>query len=76
MEWISYPQHKPDHSQPYVVSISRPITTGKNIFIYVAYYNTETDTWHKYDGFSNDSIKEIIIEKVIGWVNDVATRIG
>lgn len=75
MDWISYPQTKPNISQPYLVSISRPYSNASLTFNYIAYYDAVADRWHKHDSFEDDSIKEIINEKVLGW-KSLSTYLG
>ena len=74
MNWIDYPQNRPDISRTYLVSIERqtPHVGGNFTFKYVAYYDANTGHWHKCDGFDDDSIKEIITDRVNGWI-DVPT---
>ncbi|WP_297334749.1 hypothetical protein [Flavobacterium sp.] len=76
MQWTSYPQSKPKESQPYLISVSKQHPNGEYIFNYVGYYDIETDKWHKYDAFSDDSIKEPITEKVLGWMSDMTSYLG
>lgn len=75
MDWISYPKTKPEISQTYLASISRPYSNGSLTFNYIAYYDTVTDRWYKNDSFDDDSIKEIITEKVLGWIS-LSTYLG
>lgn len=72
MSWIDYPQIRPTTSRTYLVSIQRPYVGGDLTFKYVAYYNVASGNWHKCDGFDEDSIKEIITDRVVGWI-DVPT---
>ncbi len=76
MEWISYPEHKPKQSQPYLISVSTPISNGEYIFNYIGYYNAETDKWHKYDPFSDENIKEQITDRIIGWSSGLTSYLG
>lgn len=69
MDWILYPENKPTISRTYLVSIQRPYVGGDFTFKYVAYYNAINGNWHKCDGFDNDSIKEIITEKIVAWID-------
>ncbi len=70
MNWISYPQSRPNVSQTYLVSISRPYMHSTLTFNYIAHYDAETHNWHKYDSFiDKESIGEIITDKIVGWVN-------
>lgn len=68
MDWMIYPENRPETSGTYHVSIERPINSGTFTFHAVAYYNKENDQWHKHDGFDDNSIKEIIKERIVGWV--------
>ncbi|GGB66675.1 hypothetical protein GCM10007424_03300 [Flavobacterium suaedae] len=76
MNWISYPENKPNHSQSYVISVLKRNNNKEHFFKYVAYYDVETDNWYKYDGFVENDIKELIQERVVGWVNDLPTYLG
>lgn len=68
MNWINYPENRPNVSQPYLVSVTRPYNGGDLTFNYVAYYNTENNQWFKYDGFSNENnILERITDRINGW---------
>ena len=69
MSWIDYPQIRPAISRTYLVSIQRPYVGGDFTFKYVAYYNVATGNWHKSDGFDDDSIKDIITDRVVGWMD-------
>lgn len=75
MEWILYPENKPTESRPYTVSITGPYASGDLTFIYIAYYNAETDEWFKYDPFKEESIGEKINLRINGWFNGIATLI-
>jgi len=46
MDWISYPQTKPNISQLYLVSISRPYSNASLTFNYIEYYHAVADGWH------------------------------
>jgi hypothetical protein len=72
MNWIDYPQNRPEISRTYLISIQRPYAGGDFTFKYVGYYDANTGNWHKCDGFNDDSITEIITDRVIGWI-DVPT---
>ncbi|MGV9004467.1 hypothetical protein [Flavobacterium sp.] len=41
MNWISYPETKPNASQPYLVSVTGPYLGGDITFNYMAMYNPE-----------------------------------
>ncbi|MET3032108.1 hypothetical protein [Flavobacterium johnsoniae] len=69
MDWNVYPQNIPHTSRTYLVSIKRPYENGDFTFNYIAYYNADTNHWHKCDGFDDDSIKDIITEEVTAWQN-------
>ena len=68
MDWIDYPNNKPDNTQTYLVSIERPYIGNTLTFLYIAHYDVENDNWHKYDSFSDDnSVGEIIKDRIIGF---------
>ncbi|MET3030967.1 hypothetical protein [Flavobacterium johnsoniae] len=60
-------KNKPESSRTYLVSITRRCDSEGFTFNYIAYYNADTDKWHKCDGFEDDSIKEIITEQINAW---------
>jgi hypothetical protein len=68
MDWILYSENKPTISKTYLVSIQRPYVGGDFTFKYVSYYDASSGNWHKCDGFDDDSIKEIITDKVVAWM--------
>lgn len=76
MNWIKYPETRPNISKTYIISICRPYSNGDFIFSYIAYYDVETCCWHKHDNFDDASIKEIITDKIVGWNDDLTTYLG
>lgn len=76
MNWIPYPQNRPIISKSYIVSVQRPYSNGDFTFSYIAYYDVVTNRWHKYDNFDDDSIKEVITERIVGWNEDLTTYLG
>ncbi len=75
MNWISYPENRPNESGTYHVSICRPYNGADLTFHYVAHYDAETRQWHKNDGFDDDSVKEVIKERIVGWIDGLAILI-
>jgi len=75
MDWISYPANRPNGSGTYHVSINKFFGDKDVTFHYVAYYNAETNRWHKNDGFDDDSVKEVITERIVGWVDNLGILI-
>lgn len=75
MEWILYPENKPIESRPYTVSITKPYSNGDFTFIYIAYYNVETDKWLKYDPFDENPKGDLINFRVNGWFTGIDTLI-
>jgi hypothetical protein len=75
MNWIPYPENRPDSSGTYHVTIQRPYAGGDITFHYAAYFDADTNRWHKYDGFVDDSIKEVIEERIVGWQDKTGTLI-
>lgn len=68
MEWISYPERKPEQSGPYVVSIQRPYNNSDLTFKYVAYFNADSNEWFKYNPFEDENgILEKIDFRINGW---------
>lgn len=66
MEWKTYPKNKPNESGTYLVSI----TISHRTFNYMAHYDQKTDSWFKYDPFSNkNDVLEQIEFKINGWKN-------
>ncbi|WP_157509930.1 hypothetical protein [Flavobacterium denitrificans] len=76
MNWISYPENRPTISKTYIVSIRRPYMGADLTFSYIAYYDAETNRWHKNDNFDNDSVKEVITERIVGWNDDLTAYLG
>lgn len=72
MNWNPYPQVEPTESNPYLLSVRRETRTGSFTFNYIGYYNAETHTWHKYDGFDDNTIKEPITDTVTGWITNLS----
>lgn len=74
MEWIYYPENKPEIPGAYVVSVSKPYANSELTFKYVAYYSVENDSWFKYDPFQEDkkNIQEEISNEVIGWLKGIS----
>lgn len=65
MNWIVYPDNKPDITGTYLVSIERAFFDNTLTFNYVAYYNVENNNWYKYDSFLDyDSVGEKIEDKI------------
>lgn len=77
MDWIYFKDERPESSGVYHVSIKRPLNYGGDLtFHYVAYYNAETNEWHKNDGFVDvDDIGERITYQVVGWVKSLGILI-
>ncbi len=75
MNWISYPETKPNSSQPYLVSVTGPYLGGDLTFNYIAIYSAETDEWYKYNPFEENSKGEKINLKINGWCSDLTTYI-
>lgn len=73
MNWISYSQHRPNLSQPYLISVERPYNDATLTFNTMAYYNAETHQWFKYDGFDDNSTKDLITDRVVGWIDGMTT---
>ncbi|WP_298143920.1 hypothetical protein [Flavobacterium sp.] len=42
----------------------------------MAYYDVDTQRWFKYDGFDDNSAKELITNKVVGWLGGLTTFLG
>ncbi len=76
MNWISYPQYRPEVSQPYLISVERPYAVSTLTFNTMAYYDVDTQRWFKYDGFDDNSAKELITNKVVGWLGGLTTFLG
>jgi hypothetical protein len=74
MEWINYPENKPQESGTYLVSITRPCVGGDFTFRYFAYFDTAKNQWFKSDLFRDENqILERITFKINGWVESVST---
>ena len=77
MNWIDLSTKTPQKKGPYIVSISRHSGNGKYIFFYVAFFDIENNTWHKYNPFDDkESIGEEITDRVIGWIENTSTYLG
>jgi len=76
MEWINVKLHKPETSQPYLISISS-IDSSKNIYVYnyYAYYNVETEKFYEYNS-QTAKIGEPLNRNVLGWLRGVTTYLG
>lgn len=74
MSWKQYIDVLPEQSGAYLISVSRK--TNENVefvFNYVAYYDSGTDHWYKYDPFQSkkdNAIQEQINDKIIAWKSE------
>jgi len=71
-DWQPYPYNRPTESKTYLLSVERHSKIGSFAFNYIGYYNAETQTWHKYDGFADETVKEPIRDRVTGWITDLS----
>lgn len=64
MEFIT---HKvPDQTGSYIISAQINQKNGvKSVFNYIAYYDYDTKTWHKYNPFDEEAIGEEIPSHLI-----------
>ena len=77
MEWINCKDRRPLRSNPYLVSILRKDKNGESVFNYVAYYETKTGDWHKYNPFEDKSVDEKpITHRVTGWIDNMSVYLG
>ncbi|HBG70476.1 MAG: hypothetical protein A2W93_09475 [Bacteroidetes bacterium GWF2_43_63] len=76
MDWTNIKTKLPSKSGVYLVSASKPLSNGRFVFSYVAYYDKENNRWHKYDPFSDSDIKSETIDTVIGWIETLPTFLG
>jgi hypothetical protein len=77
MEWKGFPQEPPQTTGNYTVSIKRPKGYGEYIFNDSAYYDSETQSWYKYDPWDDKyEPKEEITNMVIGWIDGVMSYLG
>ena len=72
MNWNPYPQNVPTESKTYLLSVQRNIGHTTFTFNYIGYFNADTQTWHKYDGFDDNSIKEPITDVVTAWITNLS----
>jgi hypothetical protein len=78
MNWIPYPQNKPDRSGSYTISVIRKTSSKSDFgFTYTAHYDSNTDEWFKYDPFDDiDYLKEKITDNVTAWSDDNSVYMG
>ena len=63
----------PLESGPYIVCVEKQTFYNKPQFLYVAYYNSETGRFLKFDPFNSfldPEAGEFIEEKIIGWFKE------
>jgi hypothetical protein len=76
MNWKDYPDHIPPESGVYLTSISRPYKNSTFTFNYVAFFDSKSSKWKKYNPFSDESPgDEEIIDRIIAW-DELATYLG
>ncbi|TDX00484.1 hypothetical protein [Dinghuibacter silviterrae] len=67
MEWKLFPKEKPAETETYLISIMKDTGHGMYGFRYLALYNADNGTWHKYDAF-NGVVGEVITDHITGWL--------
>lgn len=74
MNWKTV--EKPSETGPYLVSVMRQRSHGRQAFKYIAHYNKENDKWYKYDPY-DDNYKptEEISGEISAWNDDLPTFI-
>ncbi|MBK8954976.1 MAG: hypothetical protein IPM34_05395 [Saprospiraceae bacterium] len=76
MNWKDYPDFIPSESGVYLTSIERPYKNTTFTFNYIAYFDSISRKWKKYNPFIDDSISdEEIIDRIIAW-SELATFLG
>lgn len=76
MEWISTKRELPMESGSYLISISTKKYGNEFVFTYMGYFDVSSKNWYKYDAFDEEPIKDLIIEKIIGWAKDLTVYLG
>jgi hypothetical protein len=66
MAWKLLPREKPTETETYLISIIKDTGHGMYGFRYLAYYDSDKGTWHKYDPF-NAAVGEVITDHITGW---------
>jgi hypothetical protein len=70
MNWNT--DKNPNESDTYLISGERLYGNGKLAFMYVAYFDSNTKEWYKYDPFQDKYKPSEKIEGVIAWGSDIA----
>lgn len=74
MSWKQYTHAQPEQSGAYLISVSRKTNEDVEfVFNYVAYYDSGTNQWYKYDPFQNkkdSAIQEQINDNIIAWKSE------
>jgi len=78
MNWNKFPPNKPEDSGSYLVSITRKSSSSQEYtFTYKAFYDANTESWHKYNPWDDDNSKgDKISDKIIRWVSELAVFLG
>jgi len=70
MKWVPITTALPEHSGAYLISAQIQLPHGQSVFKYVAHYDAENKTWHKYDPFTDTISDPINGYEVNAWAVD------
>lgn len=77
MNWNLYPDNPPTETGRYTVSLHRHLGHGISVSNYLAHYDSENNTWYKYDPFDDKyTPKEDITNMIVGWASDMGSFLG
>jgi hypothetical protein len=75
MNWINTLEKRPNTTSAYVVKIIKDKEHNLFSFIYVAYFDVETEAWYKYNPFNENRIEDEIKDNVFEWLDNCSVLI-
>ena len=79
MKWNNFFPNRPEKTGAYLVTliIKSKIGSSEDIFLYMAWYDSSTKFWYRYDPFDyEEPQREKIRNRIICWATDLTEYIG